>query len=36
MLLAEIAQARGTSEEVQRVAHGLPAEDHQPVSVQAS
>lgn len=28
MLLAEIARARGTSEDVQRVTHGLPSEDH--------
>lgn len=32
MLLAEIARARGTSEEVQRVTHGLPAEDHKPAA----
>ncbi len=31
-LVAELARARGTSEDVQRVTHGLPGEDHRPQS----
>jgi hypothetical protein len=31
MLLAEIARDRGTSENVQRITHGLDGEDHAPV-----
>lgn len=30
MLLSELAVARGTSENVQRVTHGLDGEDHAP------
>ena len=32
MLLTELSVARGTSENVQRVTHGLDGEDHRPVT----
>ena len=35
MLLSELGVARGTSENVQRVTHGLDGEDHAPVRVRA-
>jgi len=35
MLLSELAVARGTSENVQRVTHGLDGEDHAPERVRA-